>query len=241
MHCGHLLGLTHPDYFNHFREIQQAGWNFFVKNIKAIGHIDLCILNGDIVDGEGKKDSRQHLTTDTGVQQDIAIKCLEQVKADKFLFLRGTPYHVTNDTELEDDIADHFKAEIHDSRKIEVNGCVIHARHTTGKGGTAYGSVTSLQRSAVVQMINDIAESNVNADIYIRSHIHEYNIIKRSSIFTGITTPCLQFKGTSYGRNCTGFYDWGFIWLNIRGKKDFDIHEALYTGGDHKKESITRI
>lgn len=240
LHCGHILGLTHPEYFNHFREIQAAGWSFFTKNIKALGHIDLCIINGDTVDGEGKKDSRQHITTDSSLQQKIAIRCLSEVKAERFVFLRGTPYHVTTDMELEDGIADYFNAEIHDSRKIDVNGCVIHARHTAGKGGTAYGSATSLQRSAVVQMLNDVECEEVKADIFIRSHIHEYNLIERE-LYTAITTPCLQFKGTSYGRQCTGFYSFGFIWLDIRGKHDYDIHKVLLKGANHKKESVTKL
>lgn len=242
MHCGHNLGLTHPDYFNHMKDVQKVGWDFFTKNIKKLGKIDLCIVNGDACEGPGKKDNLQHNTTDVSEQQDIAIACIEQVKANKYVFLRGTPYHVTTDHEIEDKIAAKFGAGIYDSRKIDVNGCVLHCRHTMGKSGTAYGSITSLQRSAIVQLLNDVESCSVKADVYIRSHIHEYELIDRD-LFSAVTTPALQFKGTSYGRKCTGFYSYGFIWMDIRSKKDFDIHKEILplTGGDHKIEEITKI
>lgn len=242
LHCGHMLGLTPPDYHNHFREIQKVGWDFFTKSIKSIGNIDLCIVNGDAVDGPGHKGSTQHITTDMSTQQEIAIECLKFVEAKKYVFLRGTAFHVQNDMEYEDGIADYFNAEIHDERKIDVNGCIIHCRHTTGKGGTAYGSITSLQRSAVVHTLNDITAENIKADIFIRSHIHEYNCVQRD-MFTAITTPALQFKGTSYGRKCTGFYDYGIVYLDIVDKNNYSFDKILLkeTGGDYKKETITKI
>jgi hypothetical protein len=242
LHCGHMLGLTPPHYHNHFREIQEVGWKFFTEGIRSLGNIDLCIVNGDAVDGPGSKESLQHLTTDVSTQQDIAIECLKFVEAKKYVFLRGTPFHVTSDFEIEDGIADYFNAEIHDERKIDVNGCIIHCRHTTGKGGTAYGSATSLQRSAVVQTLNDTISENIKANILIRSHIHEYGTVDRS-LFTAITTPALQFKGTSYGRKCTGFYDYGFVYLDIESKNKFSFDKILLTetGGDFKKETITKI
>ena len=84
LHCGHNLGLTPPSWWNHFKEIQEAGWNFYTENLAEIGPVDLCIVNGDAVDGPGRKDSLQHCTTDTGEQIKIAITCLEQVQTKRF-------------------------------------------------------------------------------------------------------------------------------------------------------------
>ena len=63
-HCGSIFGLTPPDYHNHYNEIQKVGWDFYEETISNLGNIDLCIVNGDAVDGPGKKDTRQHITTD---------------------------------------------------------------------------------------------------------------------------------------------------------------------------------
>jgi predicted MPP superfamily phosphohydrolase len=242
LHCGSIFGLTPPEYQNSFREMQQIGWNFFIRNIKSLGKIDLCIINGDILDGPGKKDSRQHITTDIKEQINIAISALKYVNANKFVFIRGTCYHVTTDRENEDDVARSFSSEIYDHKKIDVNGCIMHCRHSTGKGSSIYGSITPLQSNSAVQILSDISSSNEIADIYIRSHIHEYNMIDREP-FTVISTPALQFKGMAYGRKFNSFYSYGFVWLDIRDKKDFDVNKILLseTGGSYKKESILKI
>jgi hypothetical protein len=167
---------------------------------------------------------------------------LTVIPAKKFLFVRGTCYHTTTDRENEDDIAKEFDAEIHDSRKIDVNGCVIHCKHSTGKGSSVYGSATPLQSGAAVQMLNDISADNIKADIFIRSHIHELIMIKRTP-FSLIATPGLQFKGMAYGRKYASFYDYGMIWMDIRSKKDYDIHDIIIEGtnGNYKREGITKI
>ena len=241
-HCGHELGLTPPSRQSPaFKEAQSAGWNFFTDTISKLGQIDLCICNGDLVDGPGVFGSREQITADTDTQIKIAIECLEAVKAKKYIFTRGTPVHVTSDREIEDSIARHFKAEIRDEIKVDVNGCVFHCRHTTGKGGTAYGSTTSLQRSAVVQTLNDAIDQKIKADIFIRSHIHEYNYLQRS-IFTVATTPCLQFKGSSYGRKCTGFYDYGLMWFDIAPDGHFtQDHRILELTEKQRKEDVIKV
>ena len=242
LHCGNTFGLTPPKYYNHNKEIQEVGWKFYQENIKALGKIDLLILNGDLIDGPGKRDSRQHLTTDIREQIDIAIECLKIVPAKQKVFIRGTCYHVMTDRENEDDIARHFDSEIYDSKKIDVNGCILHCKHTTGKGGSVYGSTTPLQSGAAVQMLTDIAYDNIAADIFIRSHIHELIIVKRTP-FSLIANPGLQFKGMAYGRKFSSFYDFGFTWLDIRSKKDYDINYKILEGlnGNYKKESVLKI
>lgn len=242
LHCGNIFGLTYPDYFNHFREIQQVGWKFYTENIKKLGKIDLCLVNGDILDGPGKKDTRQHITTDMKEQVDMAIEALKIVNTKKFVFIRGTCFHTTTDRENEDDVAAHFDAEIADSKKIKVNNCIIHCKHAVGKGSTIYGSVTPLQSNSALQMLTDISANNELADIFIRSHIHEYNMVDRE-LFTAISTPALQFKGMAYGRKYNSFYSYGMIWLDVRGKKDFDVNKILLkeTGGNYKKEAILEI
>lgn len=241
-HCGSTFGLTPPDYWNVFREIQETGWNFYEKTINSLGNIDLCIVNGDAVDGPGKKDTRQHIHTDMKTQVEMAIEAFKIIPAKKFIFIRGTCFHVTTDRENEDDIADYFNAEIYDSRKIEVNGCILHCRHTTGKGSTVYGSVTPLQSNSALQLMNDISAENETADIFIRSHIHEWIHIDREP-FNAIATPGLQFKGMAYGRKYSSFYSYGMVWIDIEDKYNFEIRKKLLrkTGGNYKREEITRI
>lgn len=241
-HCGHGLGLTPPKYQSgFFEEIQNIGWSWFLSKIKKLGIIDILILNGDIIDGPGHKGNRQHITTDIKQQQEIFKEVMKFVKPKKMIFFRGTPFHVETDQENEDNIAEFYNSEIYDSGKVDINGLIMHCRHTTGKGGTAYGSITSAQRSAVVQtLLDDIGEDNQHAKIYIRSHIHEYIKLERS-LFTLITTPCLQFAGTSYGRKCTGFYDYGFVSMEIKNKNDYTIKTHLIDNPRGEQKGVIKL
>jgi Icc-related predicted phosphoesterase len=225
-HCGSIVGLTPPKYFNCHSDIQKILWDFYIEKLKIIGPVDLCVLVGDLVDGRGKKGTRQHLTTDLKEQTEIAIATLEQVKTKKFSFVRGTPFHVEDNMECEDLIAEHFDAEIADERKIDVNGCIIHCKHTTGKGSTPYGSVTSLQAGAINKLLADCVASKIPADIFIRGHAHEYICLERA-LYTAIVLPALQMKGLAYGRRYSGAYDVGVLWIDIVDKNDFTVNKFL--------------
>jgi len=241
LHCGCLKGLTPPDYWNSHREAQKILWDFYAKTIKSLGKIDLCLCNGDLVQGPSKKNPRQNLTTDMEDQINMATECLELTKAKKFVFTRGTCYHVETDIENEDRIASRFKSSIADTQKIDVNGCIIQAKHTTGKSGTAYGSATPLQSSSVVQLINDSTNGNARADIYVRSHIHEMIVIERN-LYTAVSTPCLQMKGLAYGRKYSGFYDVGIMWIDIVDKNNFSINKSLLNENKTiEKERIIKV
>lgn len=201
-------------------------------------------MGGDLVDGNGKKDTLQHNTTNISEQQKIAIECLEIIPTKKFVFFRGTPYHTTDSNmESEDAIAEYFNSSIYDSKKIDVEGCILHCRHTTGKGGTPYGSITSLQRSSVVQILNDIESGGVKADIFIRSHIHEYCYLERE-LYSAITTPALQFAGSTYGRKITGTYSYGITWIDVKNKADYSVNKILLSENKHGskvREEVIKI
>ena len=242
-HCGHLLGLTPPQWRSNpaYKEIQKVGWDFYTEQIKKLGHIDLCLCNGDLIDGPDVFRSREYITDNTEDQVKMAIECVEAVKADKYVFVRGTPVHVKTDRENENEIARHFKGKIGDELKLDVNGCIIHARHTTGKSGTVYGSATSLQRSALVQLLNDEIDGNEKANIYVRSHAHEYVTVDRS-ICTACISPCLQFKGSSFGRKCTGFYDYGLMWFDINPDGHFKYDKEILTlSKKYRKQEVIKI
>lgn len=243
-HCGVGTGLTAPEYYDPFyKDINRVGWEYYANKVNELNP-DIVLCNGDLVDGPGRKDSADHITTDMGKQVKMAIRVLEEIKKVnpkvKFIFTRGSGYHVKTDTEHEDYIAAHFEEPIKDSVKFDINGLLIHARHVTGKGGTVYSSMTSFQRSSIVTMLNDVFENKESASLYIRSHIHELNVIRRSG-FTGLTTPCMQFKGSTYGRNCTGFYDYGLSWVDIVNGTDYQVYYDLLKLTSGRKEEVIKL
>jgi predicted phosphodiesterase len=243
LHCGHNLGLTPASWQrkqHKISELQALGYDWFLSKLKPLGKIDILLVNGDAIDGPGRKDSAEHLTTDIEEQQNISIEIIKTINAKKTIMTRGTGYHVKTDCELENRIAEVTESQIENELKFSVNDVIFHARHTTGKGGTAYGSITSGQRSAIVTMLNDIEADNVKADIFIRSHIHEYSAVDRD-LYKLFITPCLQFKGTTYGRGCTGFYSYGFLYFEIKDRDNifWKREKLLLTNG--RKESIIKL
>jgi len=225
-HGGSITGLTPAKYFNQYSDAQKILWDFYTGALKMVGPVDLCILVGDLIDGRGKKGTRQHLTTDLKEQIDIAIADIEIVKTKKYMFIRGTPFHVEDGMECEDLIASHFDSSIADENKVDVNGCIIHCKHTVGKSSTSYGSVTSLQSGAINALLSDCVTSDVIADIYIRGHVHEYICLERA-LYTVISTPSLQMKGLAYGRRYSGAYDVGVLWIDIVDKNNFTVNKIL--------------
>ena len=56
MHCGHVVGLTPPDWRCSRRkagDAQAALYDAFLEICKEAGKVDVCIVNGDCIDGKG--------------------------------------------------------------------------------------------------------------------------------------------------------------------------------------------
>lgn len=101
LHCGHAVGLTPPQHqgapagmLRGRKEklvgIQAALWEWFSKRIKALGNIDVLIVNGDAVDGKGRKSGgTEQITVDMNNQVEIASDCIKFCKANEIHMTYG--------------------------------------------------------------------------------------------------------------------------------------------------------
>ena len=61
LHCGHATGLTPPGWIANTKgrekiaEVQLRMWDHFSAAIEQLGKIDVCICNGEAIDGKGKR------------------------------------------------------------------------------------------------------------------------------------------------------------------------------------------
>lgn len=199
LHSGHLLGLTTPDYFQKAYPWQEPFWNFFVDTIKQIGKVDDLVVNGDAVDGPGKKETTSHLTTDLQKQQDMACEIIDQVKADRRHFVRGTGFHVDGDKSYENDIAKEFNTEAHDDLRLEIYGTKFHFKHTVGRSDTPYGQYTQIGKAVIQELLQAEMEDYDSADIICRAHVHYAAGIwmpgKQGRMLQGFTGAGLQLRG----------------------------------------------
>jgi len=99
----------------------------------------------------------------------------------------------------------------------------------------------------VVQILNDKIDRNIQADIFVRSHIHEYDLVERR-LMTVLTTPGLQFKGgdknglsSTYGRKCTGFYDYGFISYDIDSRQKYALQKHFLDIPSGNKQELIKL
>jgi hypothetical protein len=209
------------------KELQNDLWSWYTSKIKELGHFDLLVSIGDLVEGNKIKDNLDLYTANIKTQTEIAIECIEIVDVDKMLFIRGTPFHTSNGMEAEELIAEYFNSEIYDEKRIEVNGIKIHYKHTTGKSGIPHGQLIlkDMLWSLLKESLNDTEKSH----IYCRAHAHEKLYIE-SNLGIGIINPCLKLPFENFGRKFNSWYNIGFSTIEIddNGKIETQFYEYKY-------------
>jgi hypothetical protein len=131
-------------------------WDWYASEVKKVGPVDVLVVNGDAVDGDGSKDTIDHITTDMEDQADIAEKSIRQIKAKKIYMTYGTPFHVAGTMKYENMIAKSLGCEIADTIYLNVNGTRFSFRHATGNAGTPYTQGTQTYKEAVRDLVTAI-------------------------------------------------------------------------------------
>lgn len=233
-HCGHQTGLTPPGYRweevknpttdfmrrrNKYLETQRGVWKWFSNNVKKYGPFDYHFNLGDNTDGRGEKSGGTELiTSDLNVQVEMAIRANEEIKAKKRIMVYGTPYHTcAGYSDLEDTVANGLNnvTKIGSREWVKVEGVTFDLKHAVGKSGVPNGQGSPLAKEWMWNVIwNARNEMQPKADIFLRGHIHDYNIIG-SSDFTAMSIPAFEW-GTKFGnRICTGVVSIGFVVFEI--------------------------
>ena len=225
LHCGHYTGLTPPDWWhNDFTVVQKPLWKWYVKTLKEIGKVDVAVINGDAVDGEGKKGTLGHITTNTEKQGEIAIECIDQIKTDKHFFTYGTAFHVTGTYDYENKVAQNYNALIKETLMLSFKGHKFNIRHHGGRSDTPYGQGTQIFKEAIRDLINAQHNEYQDAQFVVRSHVHYYYMTQNATK-TAISLPCLQVSESVFGRKCRPmFYDLGLVVAEIGKDVVFSKH-----------------
>ena len=227
-HCGSNVGLTPPAYQykiianpiseehrirNKWAVLQHECWDWYIRTLKMLQPIDVCFINGDAIDGSGKRSGGTELiTTDRNVQTAMAIECIEQVGAGRYLMTFGTPYHCGNDEDFEIIIAKHFGCKIGGHEWEDINSCIFDLKH---KQSNCVNPSTSLYNE-----IRDNREwasvgEQPKANVLVRSHTHRF-CIYRTEDAIGISTCALQAYGTKFGaRECSRKVQFGLIAVDV--------------------------
>lgn len=249
-HCGSETGLTPPSYQyqiisdppseevrirNKWAKQQYEGWNWFIKTLDILRPIDICMINGDCIDGTGHRSGgTEQITTDRKQQVAMAIECVNQIQANRYTMTFGTPYHCGNDEDFEIDIAKHLDCKIGGHEWESVNGVVFDLKH---KQSNCKNPSTSLFNEIIDNREWADVEEQPKANVLVRSHTHRFCIHKTENTL-GISTPALQTYGTKFGaRQCSRKIQFGLVALDVwpDGEIIEQIHIARLTG--HKAKT----
>lgn len=226
LHCGHVVGLTPPSAQDRAGKkvnlIQKELWGNFEKPVKELGKVDVLIINGDCIDGAGKKSGgTEQTTTDRLGQVELAYECIETVDADKVFMTFGTGYHtgMCEDWELVLAKLLHLGPDkILSHPQIDVNGFVFDVKHHLGSSSVPHGRHTASAKERLWNLLWADAGVVAKANVIIRSHVH-YHQFCGGHDWLAMTTPALQGMGSKFGeRRCSGLVHHGVVHFDIDGK-----------------------
>lgn len=249
LHCGHEVGLTHPD-FNP-RSETEAGklltrertkyWNFYAEVIKSLLPIDLLIVNGDAIDGKGEaSEGVELIAPKLSDQADMATAAIEECRAGAIWMAYGTAYHTGKGDDWEEIIAQKVKAiKIGGEDYLSLNGLTFSCKHHIGRSESPMGRLTALARAHIWNVLWNEWQEYPKADVIIRSHVHYFGHCGGYG-WLAITTPALQGYGSHLGqRRMEGTVDFGLVSFDVVSKDDYSWTPHILKANSWRQQLIT--
>lgn len=230
LHSGHRVGLTPPQYQlnsgNKWGRVQKALWQEYTRMVDRLKPIDYLICNGDSMDGKGHRSGgTELLTADRNEQVSIARTCLEYTEAPVIVMTHGTPYHVGDQDDWEQTLADQMPQvrKIGGQEWVNIGEVIFDCKHKIAGTSVPYSKGTAISKERLWNLLWTEHNEQPKAHCIIRSHIHSFFFVGADN-WLGVVTPALQGQGSKYGsRQCQGHVDFGVVW--------FDIENGAYKWG----------
>ena len=228
-HVGHRVGLTHP-MDNPKMEENLIAWEYreflydwFQKEVKALGKIDVTVENGDAIDGKGPKSGgTEQIEMDRHAQAKMAYNGVKWIRTKEYRMVYGTGYHTGNLEDYEDVVANLLGCpKPSGTLDLEINGVVFNFKHKVGGSSIPHGRATAQLRDKVWSRQWADRGEYPDCDVQVRSHNHYFGY-GGDAEFLWIATPALQGYGwNKYGtRIMSGTVDYGFVHFDITDKGD---------------------
>jgi len=228
-HCGNVAGLTPPPW-NQQSEVnykqycyRRQLWDWYSSEVARLQPIDICVANGDLIDGKGPKNGgTEQIYQQRPTQIEMAVACLKIVDAKEYHFTYGTGYHTGPEDDWELQIAQEFGGSIHDILTLTPGGLVMKWRHHIGASQVPSGRATPLLRQQEWDAIWSLDGEYDRADVMVFSHVHYWQALT-NRLGTAFTHPALQGLGGSQlgARRMGGIVDYGFLQFDVVSKGDW--------------------
>jgi len=251
-HAGHRVGLPPPKWQTatpgrKYYRIQIELWDEFIKIIDRLKPIDILMVNGDCIDGRGKRSGGTELITVNRLEQvEIAAFAINYCGAEKVVMTRGTPYHKGTKEEWENELAKKVGCKkIGDHEFYNINGVIFDVKHHVGSSTIPHGQYTPVARDRLWNLIWSEYKMQPKADILIRSHVHYHEGLSGID-WEAYTTPSLQGMGSKFGAKlCSQLVHWGLIWFDVFDKprefgKRWEMGKHI-VGIQSQKATVTKL
>ena len=223
-HCDHVAGLTPPRWHYLLPVKYQAQakemWGWYNDKCKLLKP-DIAYVMGDVTEGKGKRSGGSELITGSWKEQ-IGMGCevIEATGAQTIVMVNGTPYHVGDDEDYEDILADKLRDRGHNV-KIgghefpKVHDIQFDLKHKIGSSSIPHGRYTALAKSRLWNQLWKDIDGQPKSDIIIRGHTHYFDYCGNNN-FLAMICPALSGWGSKYGvRQCEGIVNTGLLWFDI--------------------------
>lgn len=224
LHCGHRAGLTPPDYQQDgpWGEIQAKTWEWYADSLARIGPVDFVAVVGDALDGNGRINAGvEQITTDRRQQVIMAQEALQEIQADRYGFIIGSPYHVGKEEDFEQILSDRMAGEFCDvHRQVDVLGTIFDLKHVTGGTSIPHGKATAINKESLWATLKAERGLGHKPHVLARAHTHKWH-------YTGdtdglrMTLPALQVSSLYGAKNFSGITDYGFVLFEVHGPGEY--------------------
>ena len=240
LHAGSWCGLTPPQWdtspgmseaskkrYDFRREL----WDWYNKTLKIVGKVDAALVNGDLVDGGGRRSGGSEVIIPTQDQGEAAAYSCGLIQTKKYHLTFGTGYHTGDEVDSEYFIAQKLGGDIKDRQFLKINGNIIRAVHHAGGSSIPHGIHTYPARVAISNKLKSLTGDEPEANILLFSHRHQFSYEGDATRFS-MRLPALQGPMSKFGRRCEGGYSMGMVVFNFdsEGNYTWVLHEALLQG-----------
>jgi len=203
--------------------------DFYYSLLSRYHRPDLVVVDGDAIDGPGRKNhGMEQLTTDMAVQSDMAYEALAPWSpTDGYRVLSGSGYHVDGYGAMERTLASRLGARYSDDDYFTVEGVPMHARHFVSVSGSQNTQASLLSSDAIKMILARETIQYPEARVIVRAHVHSYMYVGTGR-WIAMTLPALQLPFGIYGsRIPPKVYDVGLVIMDITKSGGISWHPEL--------------
>lgn len=257
-HCGHLAGLTPPEWQlsefkesttkrNKFAKLQKELWITYINLLEKWKPFDIGFSLGDLIEGKGSRSgSTELITADRDEQVDMSVQIHNAIrdrakKKFKWIGVYGTDYHTSGEggEDWEQIVAERAGFDkIGAHEWVDVNGCIFDLKHHIGRSNIPHGRHTAIARDRLWNALWNKEDYQPDAKVILRAHVH-YAAFCGDPSWLGMTVPALQGMGTKYGaRRMSGLVHWGFVIFDVDDHGNFSWKIVTQKPKNQKGEVI---